>query len=90
MIPSMNLTAYKDTREDAMITPMIGPMMMALHAMDPDLVIRDLMECGECGHDCLHFVARDYDLKQVVFGGVICTNVDCTVMFVNVSQKVDL
>ena len=88
MTVPLHLTPYVDTEADVKVTPILGPLLRAA-ALMMNLPDREVSPCPECGFMILNFVARDYLKPQVIFGGSICLNDQCTVFHITVTQGED-
>jgi hypothetical protein len=80
-----HLTAYPDTDPDAEIETAIHDLMMAVVHKVP-LPQRGSEECDLCGSLLINFIARDHMDPSILFGGCICANNDCTILYVHVSK----
>jgi len=81
----LNLTAFPDTPADAATNPWLHAVMR-LASKTVTLPDRSLDVCEECGGTVLNFMAQDATAPSIIFGGSICSNNKCTVMYVCVSE----
>jgi len=81
----INLTAYPDSPDDAKTNPWLHAVMR-LAAASVTLPDRTMDVCTECGGMVLNFMAQDATAPTIIFGGSICTNSKCTVLYVCVSE----
>lgn len=84
----LNLTAFPDTKADAKTNPWLHAVMR-MAAQTVSLPDRALEICTECGSTVINFMARDHTEPNIIFGGSICSNNDCTVLYICVSEGDD-
>jgi hypothetical protein len=82
------LSPFPDTDSDAAISPILASMMRQV-AMVAPLPLRETQPCDICDGTILQFIARDFMNPRIIFGGTICSNNECTVCFVGVSDGDD-
>lgn len=82
------LTPFPDSDSDAAISPVLAQMMRQVAWVAP-LPIRSTEPCDICDGTILQFVARDFANPRIIFGGTICSNNECTVCFIGVSDGED-
>jgi len=81
----LNLTAFPDTEADASTNPWLH-QVMRMAAQTVTLPDRALEICTECGSTVINFLAQDHTDPAIIFGGSICSNNKCTVLYVCVSN----
>jgi len=84
----INLTAFPDTEADAKTNPWLHSVMR-MAAKTVTLPDRAIEICPECGSTVINFMARDATNPKIIFGGCICSNNDCTVLYICVTEGDD-
>ncbi len=81
----LHLTAFPDTNSDAMNEKFMGSWMRLVVEKGMPLPDREVEECAVCGSDVINFISRDFRDPKILFGGCICTNNNCTVLYLCVT-----
>lgn len=82
----LHLTIYPDTDSDVVTEPMVIGMLPKLIEILPPKGDRTMMACPMCGEFSICFMARDHNQPQLLFGGSLCGNNNCSNAYITIME----
>jgi len=82
----LHLSLMPDTDEDIAMEAHLPTMMRMLARTASEVPSRVLHPCMACMQPCLYLIGRDFNNPNLIFGGAICSNLDCSVCSISVVE----